>query len=184
MTTNTRLSTFTGIVRDMGILCAVFLANAGMASAREIPVPAAEIFRLLTDQRMIYGMVEDSRGQEIRVNIGNVMPRFLSLKQAGDKHQTTPQVGDLLVLVINNQNNVIEYHLSGEERWHTFVHGKLLKTFPEDPAWVLIQFPNEEIKVTPIDEPAREKIAALPVGLDATFILDATHAIIDVKWES
>ena len=96
MTTNTRLSTFTGIVRDMGILCAVFLANAGMASATEIPVPEAEIFRLLTDQRVIYGMVEDIRGQEICVNIGNVMPRFLSLKQAGDKHQTPPPSGRLV----------------------------------------------------------------------------------------
>lgn len=63
------------------------LLSAGMAAAIETPVEEAEIFRLLTGQRVILGTVEEIRSQEVRVNIGDVMPRFLSLRQAEDKYK-------------------------------------------------------------------------------------------------
>lgn len=172
------------VAKSVCIAFSYLLLNAGLAAAIETPVKEAEIFRLLTGQRVILGTVEEIRSQEIRVHIGNVMPRFLSLKQAEDKYQMSPRVGDLLVLVINDQNNVIEHHVYGEDKWHYLIHGKLLKTIPEDQTWALIQDPSGKARITSIDEEAREKIAALPLGKDARFLLDASSSIIDVSWKS
>lgn len=96
----------------------------------------------------------------------------------------TPRVGNLLVLVINDQNNVIEYHVYGEESWNFLMHGKLLKSLPEDQTWALIQDPSGKVRISPIDEDAREKLAALPAGKDATFLMDASYSIIDVSWDN
>ena len=161
-----------------------FLLSTGIVAAAETPVAESELFRLVTDQRMIFGVVEDIRSQEIRVNIGDLMPRFLSLKQAKDKDRPVPRVGDVLVLVINNQNNVLEYHLYGEENWHVLMQGSLVKPLSEDQTWALIKDPSGTINIMPIDRDARIKFAALPVGKDATFLVDATHSIIDVNWGS
>ena len=184
MKTSKESSVTKWLVKSLCIAFSYLLLSAGMAAGTEIPVEEAEILRLLTGQRMILGIVEEIRSQEVRVNIGDVMPRFLSLKQAEDKYQLPPRVGELLVLVINDQNNVIEYHPYGEDRWHYLMHGKLLKTLPEGQTWALIQDSNGKVIMTPIDEDAREKITALPLGKDATFLMDASYSIIDVSWDS
>ncbi len=71
------------------------------------------------------GVVKEIKGKQIRVNTGNFMARYLSLKKAGDNHKTTPRVGDTLLMIVNDQNNVIEYQVSGEESWQVLVPGSI-----------------------------------------------------------
>ena len=155
-------------------------ASSGVAMGEERTLKVTTPLQLVENERLLLGVVEEIRAQEVRVNTGDLMPRFVSLRQAGDKHRTTPRVGDTLLLIVNDQNNVIQYHLYGEDEWHVLVKGKLLKPVPRDQNWALIQFQNGRVKTTPIDSAVWNKMAALPVGALATFLLDNTHSIIDV----
>lgn len=159
----------------------ILLTGLGGVCLGEEPVfSGPNALRILENERFLLGTVVAIRAQEVQVNTGDLMPRFLSLRQAGDKHRTTPRVGDTLLLVVNDQNNVIQYHLYGQEEWHLIVNGKLLKPLSREQYWVLIQFQSGQVKTTPIDPDIWNKVAVLPVGTTATFLLDNTHTVIDV----
>ena len=160
--------------------CLLLVGFCQVAAGHEPASNPSGPLRLLEDEQLLLGTVEEIRGPEVRVNTGDLMPRYLSFRQAGDKHPTTPRAGDTLLLIVNDQNTVIEYHLFGEGEWHILVKGKLLKPLPMEQYWALIQFHNGTVKTTPIDAGVWNKVAALPVGTPATFLLDNTHTVIDV----
>lgn len=133
-------------------------------------------------QQLLLGVVEDIQGPEIRINVGNLMPRYLPLKDAVFKHGKRPELGEVLLLVVNDQNAVIEYHAYGENRRHFLVNGKLLYPLTDEHQFVVIQYLNGRIKTTPVDPEARVKLLAVPVGEVALFLLDDSHKIIDVTF--
>ncbi|GJL50381.1 MAG: hypothetical protein NPIRA01_16080 [Nitrospirales bacterium] len=45
------------------------------------------------------------------------MTWYLSLNQTPDKDHIVLRNDDIVLLVVNDQNNVIEYSVFGEERW-------------------------------------------------------------------
>lgn len=134
------------------MLISLLLAGfSGIGRGEELSSNGSNPLKLLENERLLLGMVEEIRAQEVRVDTGDLMPRYVSLRQAGDKHRTSPCVGDMLLLIVNDQNNVIQYHLYGEEEWHALVNGKLVKPIPNDQYWALVQFQSGKVKTIPID---------------------------------
>jgi hypothetical protein len=130
------------------------------------------------------GTVESVRGDTVKVNTGELLPRYLSAREAGEKGMHTLTKGDQLQLVVNDQNVVVDYHLVGKEPWHRIVRGRLAQPLPVGHEWAVIrpERGNEEaFAVRPL---ARSKVSAIPVNVDAIFLMDETNKIIDATFGS
>jgi hypothetical protein len=134
---------------------------------------------LLPDDRIIIGIVEEISADEVRVNTGDVMPRYLSVKQAHEKGIWPLQKGQRLQIVVNEQNMVLGYHRVGEMGRHQIIRGRLAQPLMVGQEWAVIQFDGnkeQEYRVQPL---VRSKMAGVPIGLPAVFLIDETNQIMD-----
>ena len=70
---------------------------------------------LLKGNRSVLGKVQAVVSDQIKVDIGEVQPRFLPLAQAKQKGFPEVKEGDDLIIVLNAENLLVDYHpLDGE----------------------------------------------------------------------
>lgn len=88
---------------------------------------------LLKGNRSVLGKVLAITSDQIKVDIGEVQPRFLPLKQAQQKGFPGITEGDDLIVVLNAQNLLVDYHpLDGQASAHIFEERS-----PKTSRWVM-----------------------------------------------
>lgn len=140
--------------------------------------------RLLKGNRSVLGKVQSVTSDQIKVDIGEVQPRFLPLKQAQQKGFPPIKEGDDLIVVLNAQNLLVDYHpLDGETSAHTIIRGEITQNLPVGQDTVVIKSGGKDQSFA-IRSQARSKVAAVPVGVTAVFLLDETNQIADVGFSN
>jgi hypothetical protein len=139
--------------------------------------------QLLQGNRTVFGKVETVTSDQIKVDIGEVQPRFLPLKQAKEKHFPAIKPGDDLIIVVNEQNLIVDYHPpeyhSGS---HKVVRGKIADTMPVGHGLVVIKGVDGKEQSFKVRSQARSKLASIPIGTPAIFLLDETDQVTDATF--
>lgn len=144
----------------------------------------------LQGQRHVKGTVEQIKGDQLQINTGEVTPRFIPLKGAREKGFPEIKVGDVIELTLNDQNLLVDYHLlddSGQpvgQAKHQILHGQLAQPLVIGHDRALIRTEDGKETSFQIRTQARSKMASIPVGIDAVFMVDETNKIVDVNFAS
>ena len=144
--------------------------------------------KALQGERHVMGTVEEIKSDQIRVNTGEVQPRYIPLNEAKEKGLPEIKKGDGLEITVNDQNLIVDYHLvnaSGqplEHAKHQVVKGQIAQplVIGHDEAVIRTEEGKELSYV--IRSQARSKMASIPVGTDAIFMVDETNKIVDVNF--
>jgi len=140
--------------------------------------------RMLEANRSVLGKVQAVTSNQIKVDIDEVQPRFLPLKQAEQKGFPPIKEGDDLIIILNAQNLLVDYHpLDGETSAHTVIRGEITQNLPVGQDTVVIKSGGKDQSFA-IRSQARSKVAAIPVGVAAVFLIDETNQIADVGFSS
>ncbi len=160
------------------------MANSAESGQRINPGEGAQLRddaeKLLKGNRSVLGKVLAITSDQIKVDIGEVQPRFLPLKQAQQKGFPGITEGDDLIVVLNAQNLLVDYHpLDGQASAHTIIRGEIAQNLLVGQEQVVIKSAGKELSFT-IRSQVRSKVAAIPVGVAAVFLIDETNQIADV----
>ncbi|HEY3198875.1 MAG TPA: hypothetical protein VGJ57_12765 [Nitrospirales bacterium] len=139
---------------------------------------------LLPEHRVIFGTVESIAGEEIKVNTGELQPRFLSLKIAKDKGLPEIKPGDRLEITLNDNNAPVDFHPVGGGSQHKVVRGELVTPLIVGQDRALIRTETGKEESYEVTAPAKSKLAAMPVGSKVLFFLDETNKIADATFGS
>jgi len=137
---------------------------------------------LLPDDRLVVGMVEEVKDHEVKVNTGELMPRFLPLNEARQNKVRSLVKGDLVEIWVNNQDLVVDYHPLDTLGWHRIIRGTLVQPLVVDQEWAVIKPVKGKEEAYAVRPLARNKVAALPVGSPALFLLDRAQKIVDATF--
>jgi hypothetical protein len=74
--------------------------------------------------------VQDVKSGQIQVNIGELMPVFLSVDAASEQGMSSLQRGDKLTIVVSGENEFIDFHLADQPGWDRVLKGHLVQ-----PVW-------------------------------------------------
>ena len=141
--------------------------------------------QLLQGNQAVLGKVEAVTSDQIKVNIGEVQPRFLPLSQAKEKGFPEIKAGDDLIIIVNGQNLIVDYHpLDAVESHHKVVRGKIADNMPIGQDKVVIKEENGKESSFMVRSQARSKIASIPVGTPALFLIDETNQVTDGTFAS
>jgi hypothetical protein len=130
--------------------------------------------------RTVIGTVEEVRSNELKVNTGEVEPRYLPLKQGADKGQTF-KPGDKVEITLNAENLLVDYHLAGQGGRHRVVKGHLADKLVIGHDQALIETKEGKKEEYEVRSQVRSKMAALKTGEEAEFLIDESNKIADVN---
>jgi hypothetical protein len=150
----------------------------------EQPQTAKEYRVLWPGHRIITGTVETVIGDLVKVNTGELLPRFLSAKEAVDKGLPALKKGDQLQVAINDHNLVVDYHPIGQEVWHRILRGHLAQPLPVGQEWAVIRTERGKEEAFSVRPLARSKVSAIPMNAPAVFLTDEANKIIDATFGS
>jgi hypothetical protein len=154
----------------------------GLSVSSEEPSNAYRV--LWPGHHILIGTVESIHGDLVKVNTGEVVPRFLSAKEASEKGLSRLRRGDRVELAINDHNIVVDYHLSGQSNWHRMIRGQLAQPLPVGQEWAVIRTEDGKEEAFAVRPLARSKVSALPIRAPAIFLTDASNKIIDATFGS
>ncbi|MFZ1747413.1 MAG: hypothetical protein WBO24_20615 [Nitrospirales bacterium] len=138
----------------------------------------------LSGERVISGTVEEVRGEQAKVNTGEGQPRYLPMNLREEKGLPPLKNGDRVEIAVNNQNLIVDVHLAGEQSHHRTVHGVLAQPLVTGHEKAVIQSQEGQQESHKISSMARSKVASIPVGAEATFLIDEIDQIVDVTFEN
>ncbi len=140
--------------------------------------------QLLSGDRVLSGTVEEVRSEQARIHIGEVARRFIPMGVRNAKGLAELEKGDRVELTVNDQNLLVDAHLIGESSYHRVVEGQLAQ-------WLVTGHDRAVLRTTLGKEAshfirpvARSKVASIPVGVDALFLIDEMDRIVDVTFGS
>jgi translation initiation factor IF-1 len=140
--------------------------------------------QLLPGDRVLLGTVEEVRSEQARIDTGELQPRFVPMGVRKEKGLPELKKGDRVEITVNDQNLLVDVHEVGESSHHLVVHGQLAEPLRtgHDKAVIRTAGGKEESHfVRPV---ARSKVASIPVGVDAVFLIDELNRIVDVTFGS
>jgi hypothetical protein len=141
--------------------------------------------QLLQGNQAVLGKVEAVTSDQIKVNIGEVQPRFLPLKQAQEKKFPAIKPGDDLVIIVSEQNLIVDYHpLDHPSGSHKVVRGSIADNMPIGQDMVVIKTEGGKEQSFEVRSQARSKLGAIPVGTPAIFLIDETNKVVDATFAS
>ena len=142
--------------------------------------------QLLQGNQAVLGTVEAVTSDQIKVNIGEVQPRFLPLSQAKEKGFSEIKPGDALIITVNGQNLIVDYHPldAASSSHHKIVRGTIADDMPIGQEKVVIKEDNGKESSFEVRSQARSKIASIPIGTPALFLVDETNKIADGTFAS
>lgn len=94
------------------------------------------------------------------------------------------KVGDRVEITVNDQNLLVDVHLNGEASLHYVVHGQLAGPMETGHDKAVIRTTNGNEQSHLVRPVARSKVASVPVGADAVFLIDELDKIVDVTYGS
>lgn len=140
--------------------------------------------QLVPGDRVLLGTVLEIRSEQARIDTGELEPRFIPMGVRKAKGLPDLKAGDRIELTVNDQNLLVDVHKVGESSHHRVVAGQLAGPMEtgHDKAVIRTAKGNEESHlVRPV---ARSKVASVPVGVDAVFLIDELDKIVDVTYGS
>jgi hypothetical protein len=136
----------------------------------------------LPGNRMVNGRIKGIRGDQMEIDIGNPQSLFVPLKPAMDKGQTF-KPGDAIVVTMNDHNAVVDYHHPNEPSHHLVVRGKLSTPLTVGLDKAVIET-DEGTKTFLVADRAKGKLTAIPIGVDAFFMMDESGRLVDAQLAS
>jgi hypothetical protein len=180
------------------IICALLLlqgmnspaigGRTGSSSDEQKPVePNEQVISEATDNnlpgnRLVTGRIIAIRGNQIEIDIGNVKSLYVPLRPAKVKGQTF-EVGEPIIVTLNDHNAVVDYHHPNERSDHQVVRGKLTTPLTVGLDKAVIET-KDGIKTFMVNDRAKGKLTAIPVGVDAFFLADESGRLIDAQLAS
>lgn len=137
---------------------------------------------LLPGERIVLGTVEAIEGEMIRVNVGELQPRFIPTKGAMEKEDWTLKKGDRIELAVSAENLVVDYHPVNASGWHRIIKGQLAQPLIVGYEWAVIRTDNGKEEAFPVRPLAHLKVAALPIGIPALFLIGEAGKILDATF--
>jgi hypothetical protein len=165
------------IVLSVWWLLAVSIAGAASEFEQTHP-------QLLPGDRVLLGTVEEVRIEQARIDTGELQPRFIPMGVRKAKRLPELTKGDRIEITVNDQNLLVDMHLTGESSHHYVVQSQLAEPLVtgHDKAVLRTAGGAEESHfICPV---ARSKVASIPVGADAVFLIDELDKIVDVTYGS
>jgi len=138
----------------------------------------------LSGERVVLGTVEDVKGDQAKINIGEVEPRYLPMNVRKDKGLTELKKGDLVEITVNDQNLLVDVHKVGEASHHRVVRGQLAEPMETGHDKAVIRTTDGKEESHLIRPVAKSKVASIPVGADVIFLIDELDKIVDVTMGS
>lgn len=138
--------------------------------------------QLLPGDRVLIGTVVEVRGGQARIDTGEGQPRFVPLGVREAKGLPDLRIGDGVEITVNDQNLLVDVHLIGETSHHRIVEGQLIQSLVTGHNRAVLrttQGTEESHAIRPV---ARSKMASVPVGVLAIFLIDESDRIVDVTF--
>jgi hypothetical protein len=162
------------------VLAMLLVSPASVALA----ATSADTPQLLAGDRVLLGTVEEVRSEQARINTGEPEPRFVPMNVRKNKGLPALKPGDQVEITVNDQNLLVDVHVSGEANHHRVVRGQLAGTLETGHDKAVIRTTNGQEEQHPVRPVARSKVASIPVGADAVFLIDSADTIVDVTFGS
>ncbi len=136
----------------------------------------------LPGHRRVGGRIKDIRSDQIEIDIGNVQSLTVPLKMAADKGQSFKR-GDEILVTLSDHNAVVDYHHPEESSHHQVVRGKSSTPLTVGLDKAVIET-NHGTQVFLVEERAKGKLRAMPVGAEVLFMADETGRLVDAQLAS
>jgi hypothetical protein len=163
------------------------LSSAIQAADDAVTMPKDQVISKPTENqlpgdRLVTGRIISIRSNQIEIDIGTVEPLYVPLRPARVKGQTF-EVGQPIIVTLNDHNAVVDYHHPNERSDHQVVRGKLATPLTVGLDKAVIDTP-QGTKTFMVSERAKGKLTAIPVGADAFFLADETGHLVDAQLAS
>jgi TusA-related sulfurtransferase len=140
--------------------------------------------QLLPGDRILLGTVVEVRSDQARIDTGEVEPRYVPMGVRKAKGLPDLKPGDRIEITVNEQNLLVDVHKVGESGHHRVVRGQLAGPMETGLDKAVIRTTNGKEESHFVRPVARSKMAAVPVGVDAVFLIDELNKIADVTFGS
>jgi hypothetical protein len=141
--------------------------------------------QFLEGNRPVLGKVVAIHSGQLKVDIGEVQPRFIPLKPAEEKRLPEIQAGDDLIIVLNAENMLVDYHpLNQPGGPHHVIYGRIAQNLPIGQDMVVIRDDSDREQSFEVRPLARSKLAAIQIGAPAVFLIDETNKVADATFAS
>jgi translation initiation factor IF-1 len=134
--------------------------------------------------RTLLGTVVDVRSDQAKIAMSEGQPRYVPVNVRKDKRLPELRIGDLVEITINDQNLLVDVHKAGESSQHIVVRGQVAEPMPTGHDQAVIRTPDGKEEIHLIRPVAKSKVASIPVGADAMFLIDELDKIVDVTLET
>jgi hypothetical protein len=104
------------------------------------------------------------------------------MKPRQDKGLPDLKKGDRVEITLNEQNQLVDVHLTGEVGHHRVIRGQLVQPLKTGHEKAVLQTAGGKEEPHYIRPMARSKVASIPVGVDAVFLIDEADQISDVTF--
>ena len=175
------ISGFSGRVLFGLVVMGLLSTALAMASADEGNVGH---HGLISGDRVLLGTVQEIRGGQARVDTGEISPRFLPMNVRKDKGLPELKKGDQVEITLNDQNLIVDIHLVGEASHHRIKRGELAQPLITGHEKAVIRTDDGKEEPHLVRPLARSKVASVPVGAQAVFLIDEMNGIADVTYGS
>lgn len=139
---------------------------------------------VLPDDRLVVGVVEEVKDNQIKVNTGELTPRYLPQKEETENRRRPLIKGDMVEIWVNNEDVVVDYHPVDTLGWHKIIRAVLVQPLAVGQEWAVIKKDKGKEEAYAIRPLARSKVAAMPVGSAALFLVDKANKIVDATFGS
>jgi len=140
--------------------------------------------QLLPGDRVLLGTVEAVASDQARIDTGEMQPRFIPMNVRKEKGLPDLKKGDRVEITVNDQNLLVDVHLVGEAGQHRVVQGQLAQSLVTGHDRAVIRTTGGQEESHGVRPVARSKVASIPVGVDAVFLIDELDRIVDVTFGS
>ncbi len=137
---------------------------------------------LLPGERIVLGTVEAIEGGMIRVNVGELEPRFIPIKGAWEKGEWSLKKGDRIDIAVSTDNLVVDYHPVNAPGWHRIIKGQLTQPLVVGYGWAVIRTEKGKEEAFAVRPLARLKLAAMPIGGPGLFLVGEAGKILDAEF--
>ncbi|HJT21624.1 MAG TPA: hypothetical protein VJ746_14195 [Nitrospira sp.] len=111
-----------------------------------------------------------------------MQPRFVPMGVREAKGLPDVKKGDRVEITVNDQNLLVDVHLIGETSFHRIVEGRLIQPLVTGHDRGVLRTTEAKEESHFIRPVARSKMASVPVGVDAVFLIDESDRIVDVTF--
>ena len=163
------------LVLAIGGVSSASVAEAASGSEQGHP-------QLLPGDRILIGTVVEVQSGQARIDTGEGQPRFVPSGVREAKGLPALKTGDGVEITVNDQNLLVDVHLIGETSHHRVVEGQLVQSLVTGHDRAVLRTTGGKEESHAIRPAARSKMASVPPGVVAVFLLDESDRIVDVTF--